>query len=86
MFLISAGANEPTVSLCSWRRGERPYCVHSMMTSSNGNIVRVAGLLCGEFTDHRCIPLTKARDAELWCFLRSAPEPTVEQTMKTPVI
>ena len=30
--------------------------------------------------------LTKASDAELWCFLWSAPEQTVEQTMETPVI
>ena len=29
-----------------------------MMTSSNGNIFRVTGPLCGEFTDHRWIPLT----------------------------
>ena len=40
----------------------------SMMTSSNGNIFRVTGPLCGEFTVHRCIPLTGASDAELWCF------------------
>ena len=40
-----------------------------MMTSSNGNIVRVTGPLCGEFTGHRWIPWTKANDAELWCFL-----------------
>ena len=32
--------------------------VNSMMTSSNGNIFRVAGPLCGEFTGHRWIPLT----------------------------
>ena len=25
--------------------------------------------LCGEFTDHRWIPITKASNAELWCFL-----------------
>ena len=37
-----------------------------MMTSSNGNIFR--------FTGHQWIPLTKASDAELWCFLWSAPE------------
>ena len=42
--------------------------------------------LCGEFTDHRWIPLTKASDAELWCFPWTAPEQTVEQTMETPVI
>ena len=57
-----------------------------MMTSSNGNIFRVSGLLCGEFTGHRWIPHTKASDAELWCFLWSAPEPTTAQTMGTPVI
>ena len=39
------------------------------MTSSNGNVFRVTGLLCGEFTGHRWIPLTKGRDAELWCYL-----------------
>ena len=44
-----------------------------MMTSSNGNIFRVTGYLCGEFTGPRWIPRTKASDAELWCFLRSAP-------------
>ena len=46
----------------------------NMMTSSNGNIFRVTGPLCGEFTGHWWIPLTKACDAELWCFLRSAHE------------
>ena len=45
-----------------------------MMTSSNGNILRVTGPLCGEFTGHRRMPLTKASNAELWCFLSYAPE------------
>ena len=35
------------------------------MTSSNGNIFRVTGPLCSEFTDPRWIPFTKASDAEL---------------------
>ena len=48
------------------------FCLH--VTSSNGNISRVTGHLCGEFTGHRWIPGTKASDAELWCFLWSAPE------------
>ena len=48
----------------------------------------VTGLLCGECTGHRWIPftITKASDAELWCFLLSAPEQTAEQTIETPVI
>ena len=45
-----------------------------MMTSSNGNIFRVTGHLCGEFTDLRWIPRTKASDAELWRFLWSVPD------------
>ena len=47
--------------------------IYIMMTSSNWNIFRVTGPLCGEFTDHRWIPRTKTSDAELWCFLGSAP-------------
>ena len=57
-----------------------------MMTSSNGNIFRVTGFLCGEFTGPRWIPRTKASDLELWCFLWSMPEQTVEQTLETLVI
>ena len=45
-----------------------------MMTSSNGNIFRVTGPLCGEFPGHRWIPRTKASDTEFWFFLWSAPE------------
>ena len=41
-------------------------------------IFRVTGPLCGEFPGHQWIPLTKASDAELWCFLWSAPEQTVK--------
>ena len=49
-----------------------------MMTSSDRNIFRVIGHLCGEFIGRRWIPRTKASDAELWCFLLSAPEWTIE--------
>ena len=60
----------------NWQRNWKPSehrlvsCLHLffMMTSSNGNIFRVTGHLCGEFTGHRWIPHTKASDAELWCF------------------
>ena len=58
--------------------------LYNMMTSSNGNIFRVTGPLWGESTGDRRIPLTKASDAELWCFLWS--EQTVEQTIETTVI
>ena len=50
----------------------RPQCwLCAMMMSSNGNIFHVTGLLCEEFTGHWWIPLTKASDVELWCFLCS---------------
>ena len=40
-----------------------------MMTLSNGNIFRITGHLCGEFTGPRWIPRTKASDAfSLICF------------------
>ena len=41
----------------------------TMMTSSNGNIFRVTGHLCGLFTAPRWISRTKASNAELSCFL-----------------
>ena len=46
-----------SVCECEWDgwMGRRLH----MMTSSNGNIFRVTGPLCGEFTGHRWIPLTK---------------------------
>ena len=48
-----------------------PGC--DIMTSSNENVFYVTGLLCKEFTSHQWIPLTKASEAELWCFLWSVP-------------
>ena len=68
---------------------QRQQCgslVFFMMTSWNGNIFRVTGLLWVQSTGYRWISLTKVSDAELWCFLWSAPEYTVEQTMKKLVI
>ena len=53
--------------------------MHTMMTSSNGNICRVTGLLCGEFTGQ--FPLTKASNAGLGCFLWSSPESTAKRTI-----
>ena len=49
-------------------------------------IFRVTGPLWGESIGHRWIPLTKASDAELWCFRWTATDQTAEQTIKTPVI
>ena len=62
------------------------YLYLFMMTSSNGNIFRVTGPLWGESTGHRWIPLTEASYVELWYFLWSSPEQTVEQTTETLVI
>ena len=50
------------------------------MTSTNGNIFRVTGPFCGEFTGHQWIPLPKASDAELWCFHGSVPQQTFVET------
>ena len=38
---------------------------------TGGYATGVTGPLCGEFTRHRRIPLTKASAVELWCFLSS---------------
>ena len=56
------------------------------MTSSNGNVFRVTGHLCGKFIGPRWIPHTKASDAELWCFLWSMSKYTVEKTIARLVI
>ena len=58
----------------------------NMMTSSNANICRVTGHLCGEFTSHRWLPQIKASDPELRCFVWSMPEQTVEYTIETLVV
>ena len=47
-------------------------------TSSNGNVFRVTDPLWGESTGDMWISLTNAGDAELWCFLGSAPEQTLD--------
>ena len=60
---------------------QMPRWRHQMETFS-----LVTDPLWGEFTGHRSIPFTKASDAELWWFLWSAPEQTIEQTIGTLVI
>ena len=63
-----------------------PWDIFCMMTSHNGNIFCVTDPLGGESTSHQWIPLTKASDAELWCFLWCESEETVMLTVKMPVI
>ena len=74
--LLGLTYSNHVISYCTISYELTCYLVLSsfMMTSSNGNIFRVTGPLCGEFTGPRWIPCTKASDAELWCFLWSAPE------------
>ena len=52
------------LTLIKWRIKPKIYT----MTSSNENIFCIIGLLSREFPGHRRIPLTGARDAELWFF------------------
>ena len=56
-----------------WGNGSKlqvgDHCILYIMTSLNGNIFCVTIPLCREFTGHWWISLTKASDAELWCFL-----------------
>ena len=72
-----------------------PWTKGNMMTSSYGNIFHITGLCEGNppvtsgfpsSTGDQWIPLTKAYDTELWCFLWSVLEQTVEQTVEMPVI
>ena len=77
----------PLFRVRSWNNGVRCMSFYIlMMTSSNGNIFRVTGHLCWEFTGPRWILRTKASDAEVWCSLWSTSESTVEQTIVRLVI
>ena len=70
--LIIDSNNRPVKgrSSMSWRHHLLRF-VPGMMTSSNGNIFRVTGPLCGEFTGDRWIPRTKASGAErYWPYAR----------------
>ena len=61
----------PFMPIKSWQTGDISIF---MKTSLNGNLFRVTGHLCGEFTGLRWIHRIKASDAELLCFLWSALE------------
>ena len=65
------------VDIARWR--QLSQCLYARQTNKHDDVIewkhfRVTGPLCGEFTCHRWIPLTKASDAVLWCFLWSGPE------------
>ena len=68
--LTEKGRNEPLI-LCTF------LLTYSMMTSSNWNIFRVTGHLCGEFTDHGEFPsqrpVTRSFDVIFDLRLWSAP-------------
>ena len=69
-FMVSYPAPSIATSTFNQVLPQVPYS-HSMtmMTSSNGNIFRVTGHVCGEFTGPRWISRTKASDAELVMFI-----------------
>ena len=60
---------QPVARWATWFFFELLRNACSMMSSSNGNIFPITGPLCGEFTSHWWIPLTKASDRELWWFV-----------------
>ena len=67
------GGNKPVILIvCMWFN-ENSVQYTPSSKKLNGNIFRVTGPSCGEFTGHRWIPRPKASDAELWCFPWSAP-------------
>ena len=76
--VVDESPNDDDSALIVFRNSGNGLPGTTMMKSSNGNIFRVTGPLCGEFTGHRRFPLVKARDAELWCFLWSAHVQTVQ--------
>ena len=63
---VIATSGVPMMNYCRMDPQESENFLH-LMTSSNGNILRITGPLWGEFTDHR-----------FWCFLWRAPEHTIE--------
>ena len=78
--VVNIPFNLCVITICDFeRRGYEVTVTHSfMMTSLYGNIFRVTGLLCREYT--------RAGDAEHWRFLWVSPEQTIEETIETPVI
>ena len=75
-----SGENLPLIGLPSQRgRDTKKFPCHDTIMHVHDDAIkwkhfRLTGPLWGEFTGHRWIPLTKASDAELWCFLWSVSE------------
>ena len=62
------------------------YTYASLIITSFANWYTIAFNKANKSTGDRWISLTKASDAELWCFLWFTPEQTVEQTLEMPVV
>ena len=64
---------------CSWQ------FPRIMMSAANGSIFRRYWPFVRGIHRSPANSLTKANDTELWCFLSSTPEQTIELTIETPV-
>ena len=73
--LISGHLTVPHNTLtCPMHIMHLPYIMQrTIMTPSNGSFFRVTGPLCGKFTGHRRIPLTKGWYCRLRCFFDVGP-------------
>ena len=83
--VISASEKNRNEADSDSSRTHNPICAvfETLVLPQNyGNIFRVTVPLWREFTGHRWIPLTKASDVELWCFLWSVPEQTLSKQSK----
>ena len=70
--LVSVRSN---TSVSSWKLAvDISQLLYSWWRHQMETFFSVTGHLCAKFTGDRWIPHTKARDAELWCFLWSASE------------
>ena len=86
------------VRMCCRTRQQTHPCPQSdiqkmMMTLSNGNIFRFTGRFVKgihrspvKSSGYRWIPLAKASDPELWCFLWCAHEQTAKEVVAAPVV
>ena len=85
LFLVRHGHGEPRSKWIFMQRAD--------IGKAHADVIKwkplrryITGSSWEESTGDRWIPLIRASDADLWCFLWSAPEQMVEQTVKTLVI